>query len=413
VAASPIRMAAADAPLRTEDMAMTVRLATFNVENLFARAKALNTTTFDQGQPALAAYDRFNTLAGHAHYSDENKSDMLGALEILGVLQRDSNDQLVLSPNPFDAWALLRENHGDFLKQSRGGNVEIVASGRDDWIGWVDLITEPVDEAATRMTAKVIDEVAADILCVVEAENRPALVRFNETLLDDRYDHAMLVDGNDPRGIDVALFCTSPVDIRWVRSHVDVPDPDSATGRPLFSRDCPVYQLQLPGGEDLFLLLNHLKSQSFSSGNPDPLRSRQSAQVRAIYDELRADGAQLVAVLGDFNKGPTNDDPPRYPTLEPLLGPGTPLTDAAALPGFDSGPRPGTFQSCSLRNRLDYILVSPELAAKVTGGGIFRGGLWGTPTNVNPPRDWDIFPEITRAVQAASDHAAVSIDLDL
>jgi endonuclease/exonuclease/phosphatase family metal-dependent hydrolase len=83
------------------------------------------------------------------------------------------------------------------------------------------------------------------------------------------------------------------------------------------------------------------------------------------------------------------------------------------LPGFDVGPRPGTFQSCSLRNRLDYILLSPELAATATTGGIFRKGLWGTPSNINPPRDWEIYPEIDSSRQAASDHAAIYVDLDI
>ena len=141
------------------------------------------------------------------------------------------------------------------------------------------------------------------------------------------------------------------------------------------------------------------------------MRSRQSAKVREIYDDLRAAGAKYVAVLGDFNKGPTNDG--KHPTLEPLLGPGTPLKDAASLPGFDTGPRPGTFQSCTLRNRLDYILVSPELADTVTKGGVTRSGLWGNPTNVNPPQDWEIFPEITHSKHAASDHAAVWFDFEL
>jgi len=45
------------------------------------------------------------------------------------------------------------------------------------------------------------------------------------------------------------------------------------------------------------------------------------------------------------------------------------------------GPRPGTFEACSLANRLDYILLSPELAALVTAGGINRMGLWGNPKN--------------------------------
>jgi endonuclease/exonuclease/phosphatase family metal-dependent hydrolase len=135
--------------------------------------------------------------------------------------------------------------------------------------------------------------------------------------------------------------------------------------------------------------------------------------VRRIYDRLRDQGADLVAVIGDFNKGPTNDQPPQHPTLEPLLGPDSPLVDATTLPGFDPGPRPGTFQSCSLRNRLDYILLSEELAGTVTGGGIFRKGLWGDPGNVNPPQAWEIYPEITASVHAASDHAAIWVDLDL
>ncbi|MBE8519384.1 endonuclease/exonuclease/phosphatase family protein [Amycolatopsis sp. H6(2020)] len=392
---------------------MTLRLATFNVENLFARAKALNTVTFAGGEPVLSAFSVFNKIAGKAGYDDDDKAVMLEALEVMEILVRTRDGRLVLNPKPFEAWALLRENRGDFLKQRRNADVEIVAKGRDSWIGWVDLLTEPVDEVATRMTGKVIDEVRADVLCLIEAEDRPSLVQFNSQLLNGRYRHIMLVDGNDPRGIDVGLMTTAPISVHSVRSHVDVPDPESREGRPLFSRDCPAYQIRLPGGRDLFLLLNHLKSQSFSNGNPDPLRRRQSTEVRRIYDDLRAEGAELIAVLGDFNKGPTNDVPPRHPTLEALLDPGTPLVDTASLPEFDTGPRPGTFQSCSLRNRLDYILVSPALAELVTAGGINRSGLWGTPTNVNPPRAWQVFPEITEAKHSASDHAAVWIDLDL
>jgi hypothetical protein len=33
--------------------------------------------------------------------------------------------------------------------------------------------------------------------------------------------------------------------------------------------------------------------------------------------------------------------------------------------------------------------------------------------NVNPPQAWEIYPEITASVHAASDHAAVWVDLDL
>lgn len=399
---------------------MTIRLGTFNVENLFARARALATESWDEGRPALAAFEAFNRVAAKPRYSAQDKADLLAALETLRILVR-TPDGLRPNRRPFDdAWAVLRENRGDFLVAPADREPRIEANGREDWIGWVELLAEPVDEFGTRMTARVINDVAPDVLCVVEAEDRPSLVRFNEQLLGDRYRHAMLLDGNDPRGIDVGLFCTSAVEIRSVRGHVDVPDP-AAPGRRLFSRDCPLYHLRLPGGEDLYLLLNHLKSQSFSSGNPDPLRTRQSTEVRAIYDRLRAEGAQLVAVLGDLNKGPDPDDPTRHPTLDALLGPDSPLVDAYRHPKFSGlfderdvdRERPGSFQSCSLRNRLDYILLSPELAELVTDGGVFRKGLWGNPKNVNPPSRWSVYPEITSSRHAASDHALVWVDLDL
>lgn len=237
-------------------------------------------------------------------HTEQDKAILLAALETLQVLVRTGAGELRRNRNPFESWALLRENRGDFLVAPDDADPRIVAGGRGDWIGWVELITEPVDETATRMTAKVINELTADVLRVVEAEDRPSLVRFNDELLAGRYGHGMLVDGNDPRGIDVGLLCAADINIDWVRSHVDTPDPASPTGRPLFSRDCPLYRLQLPSGAELYLLLNHLKSQSFAAGNPDPLRSRQSERVRAIYDQLRVKGAELVAVLGDFNKGP-------------------------------------------------------------------------------------------------------------
>ncbi|MFI5912470.1 endonuclease/exonuclease/phosphatase family protein [Dactylosporangium sp. NPDC051541] len=397
-----------------------MRLASFNVENLFARAKAMDNTVRDVGEPALAAFEVFNRVAAHKQYTSEDKVAMLDALVTLGVLVQ-TRDGRRLNPRQFDtAWALLRENRGDFLAAPADREPHIVASGRGDWTGWVELITEPVDEVGTRMTARVIKDVAADVICLVEAENRPALVRFNDELLGRQYEHAMLVDGNDPRGIDVGLLCTNGIDIDWVRSHVDVPDP-ATPGKRLFSRDCPLYKLRLTGGETLYLLLNHLKSQSFASGDPDPLRTRQSTEVRAIYDRLRADGAEYVAVLGDFNRGPDRKDPKLHPTLEALLGAASPLVSCFDLDAFgelfdpkdDEHERPGTFQSCTISNRLDYILFSPELAAKVTGGGVFRKGLWGSPANKTPPKLWGIYPELTEAKHAASDHAAVWVDLDL
>ncbi|MET0424451.1 MAG: endonuclease/exonuclease/phosphatase family protein [Actinoplanes sp.] len=399
---------------------MTVRLATFNVENLFSRAKALDSSDWAAGEAPLAAFALFNRLAQQEEYSDADKEAMLQALETLNYLVRTPAGRRVNPDALGTAWAVLRENRGDFLVAPAGREPRIVASGRSGWIGWAELTVEPVDDTATRMTARVIGDVNADVLCVVEAESRPSLVHFNEALLGGRYAHTMLVDGNDLRGIDVGLFSVGGIDIESMRSHVDTADP-ARPGQRLFSRDCPLYQLRLPSGETLHLLVNHLKSQSMAGGDPDPLRTRQATQVRVLYDRLRAAGAQYIAVLGDLNKGPDRDDPKRHPTLEALLGPDSPLVSVYDLDRFrqlygDKDPdrqRPGSFQSCSLTNRLDYILVSPELAAKVTDGGVFRKGLWGTPSNTTKPSRWTVYDDLTSSRHAASDHAAVWVDLDV
>jgi endonuclease/exonuclease/phosphatase family metal-dependent hydrolase len=392
-----------------------MRLASFNVENLFARAKVLNTATWAEGRPRLAAFERFNRTAQRVFYRKADKRQMLADLETLEVITRASSDgRLIRQPNLAAQLAILRENRGDFMIERRATGIEIVATGRADWIGWLELVVEPVDEVAIRMTARVIKDLAAGVLAVVEAEHRPSLVRFNEAMLANRYRHVMLVDGNDQRGIDVGLLTTARRPITHIQSHVD----DRDTRNPnlmrrdnrLFSRDAPVFTVDC-GAENLHVVVNHLKSQSRTGDEPpDNLRTRQSTRLAAIYRRLRRAGATYIAMVGDFNRGP--DANGGHPSLEELFRPALGLVDAFSLAQFDAGPRLGTFQSCSLRDRLDYIFLSPELASRVTRGGVFRRGLWGRSTNKNPPEDWEIYDEITASVHAASDHAAIWVDLD-
>lgn len=48
------------------------------------------------------------------------------------------------------------------------------------------------------------------------------------------------------------------------------------------------------------------------------------------------------------------------------------LPDATTFSGFDLGPRPGTFQACSLCNRLDYILPPNSLRQSPAVGSSAR-----------------------------------------
>jgi len=381
-----------------------IRIASFNVENLFARPKAFSSSDWSVGEPLLNAYEEVSALIQKTSYTANDKArirDLLITLEIYtttptGAIRRKQT----LNPK----WAWLRKNRGKFDSEPRDltQSVEIIADGRGDWIGWVELAKEPVDETATRMTARVIQDVDADILGMVEVEDRPSLIRFNNDLLAGLYRHVMLVEGNDERGIDVAIMTRDGFEIDSIRSNVDKVD-DQGT---IFSRDCAQYEVRTPNGVIIHVLMNHFKSQSGGSGAK---RRRQATAVREIVDGLIQQGAHVV-VLGDLNEGPPAAGT-QAPNLASLFDNNSPLIDCYSLPGFDVGNRPGTFDSCGLRNRLDYIFISQSLQANYAAGRVFRKGLWGS--RLTRPTDWETYPEITSSKEGASDHSAVVIELNV
>src|SRR5690606_15491612 len=155
-----------------------------------------------------------------------------------------------------------------------------------DWIGWLELRRESPTELALRHTAQVVADLAPDVLGVVEAEDRIALGRFSHGLLEPaagwEFEHIMLVDGNDERGIDVGLMCRADTRNDGVTSHRDDRTPE---GLRIFSRDCPEYEVTLPGGERLVVMVNHLKSKGYGSqAASSRSRRRQAARVRELYD---------------------------------------------------------------------------------------------------------------------------------
>lgn len=58
---------------------MTVRFASFNVENLFARPRAFNQTTWAEGEPILDAFAELNALIALAVYTPADKQRMLSS----------------------------------------------------------------------------------------------------------------------------------------------------------------------------------------------------------------------------------------------------------------------------------------------------------------------------------------------
>ncbi|HEY9861989.1 MAG TPA: endonuclease/exonuclease/phosphatase family protein [Candidatus Obscuribacterales bacterium] len=368
-----------------------MRIATFNVENLFSRVRAMNLEDWDEGKPILTEYSRLNNLLLEPEYTSGKKNEILESLDRLGLLKSDNS-----------RYATLRQNHGQLLKRPRTGAPEIIAEGRGDWIGWVELKTEAVNEVAMKMTARVIQDVNADILTVVEAENRISLGHFNEQLLKPigaDYRETMLIDGNDERGIDVGILTKPGFKIESMTSHIN----DMQGNFPIFSRDCPEFTIRV-GNTSLLVMVNHFKSKGFGSQTASNAKRRAQAQrVREIYDQRRSEGIELIVIAGDLN------DTPASKPLEPLFADGSDLRDVSMHPSFLSDGRPGTYGNGTASNKIDYLLLSPTLFDRIKGGSVFRKGVWGGKNGTLFPH----YEEMTKAIHAASDHAAIWADIEL
>jgi len=384
-----------------------MRIAAYNVENLFERAKAFNGDDPDAHSSVLDAYAELNNLFANATYSAANKTRMLELITDLGMLHRDEGTSRTFTR--------IRKIRGQLIKRPRDSSKprEIVAGGRDDWVGWCELKSETVDEIAMTLTAKVIWDVGADILAVVEAESRPVLREFQKVMADRLgraapYRHLMIIDGNDGRGIDVGLCCKDGFPIGNMRSHVDDLKPD---GFPIFSRDCPEYMVTTPTDQVIAVLPNHFKSKY---GGNDPAsqakRLAQSTRVAAIYNRLVSEGVTNIAALGDLNDTPDSDE------LKPLFD-NTELKDVTDHPNFtefefnvSNGHRGiGTLGLGNDSGKIDYLLLSPALFAKVTLAGLFRKGAWPG----SSPKRWAVYPELTKKHHAASDHHLIWADIDI
>src|ERR1051325_1973384 len=211
------------------------------------------------------------------------------------------------------------------------------------------------------------------------------------------YSYKLLIDGNDPRGIDVALF--SRYELRNLRSHVE----DKIDNHEIFSRDCAEYQVILPSGKSLWMLCNHFKSRGY--GNPadnDAKRLKQSTRVHKILQrfDLKKD---LVVVAGDFNELPDS------PSLAPLLQDTAHLHNAFAKLASDADQ--WTHKDDVAKNKqIDYLLLSEPLFTGCEKVGIERRGIY---SKTNFKAKCPHFDAVTSESTQASDHACVWADFAL
>jgi hypothetical protein len=122
------------------------------------------------------------------------------------------------------------------------------------------------DPADTAKLVERIKRIDLDVLAIQEAEDIDTLRAFVRDDLDGLYPQVVLVEGNDPRLIDVGLLSKLPLGA--ITSWQTTPDP-AAPSRRLFSRDLLQLEvLNATGKARLFV--NHLKSHFVPVTDPDP-----------------------------------------------------------------------------------------------------------------------------------------------
>lgn len=214
--------------------------------------------------------------------------------------------------------------------------------------GDLDLVLTPAEvEAKLEAVAEVLRRVDADLVLLQEVEDRPLLLRLAARA---GYPEAWLVEGLDPRGIDVGALSRLAVDA-YV-SHLGELD---AAGRRLWPRDCVEVHVRT-GGRPLVAIGTHLSSALSDDGTR---RAVQATRLREIGDAVRAARpTALVVAGGDLN------DAPGSAALAPLL------LDAAWV---DLAPPGATWSSGAAAARLDALLVPAEDATAVLAAAIEDG----------------------------------------
>ena len=260
------------------------------------------------------------------------------------------------------------------------------------------LVFDILREAEKKLTAKAIAETDADVIALQEVDNIEVLRRFrSDYLKNQKYTHCMLIDGNDPRHIDVAVLSRHPIIHARSYHHLR-----SGT-RPLFSRDCLEADIQL-GNKTLTLFVTHFKSMLGGRAETKAKRQRQAAAAQQIVkDRFGATAGNAPWIIcGDLND---------YIDGHEGIGDVTSWNQAENVLLRAPATEQWThfWDKQKEYRQIDYLLVSQSLAAASSAvPEVIRKGLTTKATNYTGPR----FPGVTDKSEA-SDHCPLVFDVTL
>jgi endonuclease/exonuclease/phosphatase family metal-dependent hydrolase len=281
-----------------------------------------------------------------------------------------------------------------------------------------DVAFDLMDDTAKRITAQAIKLADADVLALEEVESLPVLDRFNSRYLGaspaKTYRNRVLIDGNDPRAIDVAVIARTGFDITAIRTHRDRRR-IGAPGVKVFSRDCLEVDVAVPAQgappKRFTLFVNHLKSMMGGREETADRRLEQSEAVLEIVTDRFGPGLDAdFAIVGDLNDHVGAYGSGRANPLAPLLDHPQLVNAVAELEGANGWTH--YFDDRDEYTQLDYLLVSRRLW-EATGNGadlqvdIVRAGMPLRAERHEGPR----IDGVGQDNPKASDHCPVVLDI--
>lgn len=191
------------------------------------------------------------------------------------------------------------------------------------------VLTPGEYQAKLAAVAKVVSSVQPDVLVMQEVENQAVIDDLGNLL--GGYPNRHITQGNDPRGIDIAVLSQLPLQIGPSHKNEFFKASSDPTKTFVFARD--VLEAHFNINQRHFVLLGiHYKAQD-GDQTSDLKRVAEAEQTRQILTGIHFNDSQsAIVVLGDFN------DVPGSAPLNALMGTSDLLLTSATA-GIPAGER--------------------------------------------------------------------------
>lgn len=403
-----------------------IRIATFNIENLFARPEFADPTRDGDNRVGMYVFDNAVEARAVRRSAEATLSDDARQLTAQALLDADAD---VVALQEVDGEAALQLFRDVYLTPSLAPRI-------------ANAIKQKLP--ALREQAQAMPGDFGGNLKRLIAEARGEIERATN------YGYVRVIEGNDGRGIDVGILSRKPLlrvtsHAHWTYRDFGLWSADLGNaiegerrgrgderGRPgpndrIFRRDCLEVDVDAGSGKVLTMFICHLKANPPHREATYPIRLAEAKAVRRIikmrFGRNVADASWVIC--GDLNDYVEIDGDPTMPDL--MTGQSTRSALTPLLEAFDGHP-PFAFDACQLiadprerwtsyfprddvYSQLDHILLSPALW-RSNQDKVPKIGRAGQPYRASRyigPR----YPRAGYDRPKASDHCPIVIELEV